>query len=160
MKVVQYSYFTVYSDTMAASTMTERLGIDPDEVAVLGSRSVAHRIPRSHRWKLVRRGSESIDEQLEQLVDRLEPIRHQLTSLRSEPGVHASMHVVRYYGDPDGVHGAPDGTPLAECQDWPRPLGWHLSHRVMEFLGAIGAELDIDEYDLTVSDVDDSEQPR
>ncbi|MEV0336797.1 DUF4279 domain-containing protein [Nocardia sp. NPDC050717] len=125
---------------MAASTMTERLRIDPDEVAVLGSKSMEHRIPRSHRWKIVRRSSESIDEQLEQLVDRLEPFRHQLTSLLGEPGVHASMQVLRHYGDPDGVHGAPDGTPFTECQDWPRPLGWHLSLRVLRFLVATGAD--------------------
>lgn len=49
MKIVQHSYFVVSSDTMAASTMTERLRVDPDKVAVLGSRSVEHRIPRSHR---------------------------------------------------------------------------------------------------------------
>ncbi|MFD3707082.1 DUF4279 domain-containing protein [Nocardia sp. NPDC058658] len=152
MKIRQYSYFALYSGTMPAAEMAGRLQMDPDEVMVLGSKSARHRIPRSHSWRIARRSSESIDEQIEHLIDRVKPILPQVISLVAHPEVSASMNVVRYYHDPDGVHEAPGGTPSSECHRWPHPLGWHLSSPVLEFLLETGAELDIDEYDWSDSE--------
>ncbi|MFI1240949.1 DUF4279 domain-containing protein [Nocardia salmonicida] len=152
MKIRQYSYFKLSSATMSAAEMAAQLQMDPDEVAVLGSKSARHRIPRSHSWRIVRRSTESIDEQIEYLIARLAPVLPQVISLVQQPGLSASMQVVRYYDDPDGVHGAPGGTPWAESFSWPRPLGWHLSSPVLEFLLSTGAELDIDEYDSSESE--------
>ncbi|MFE5480465.1 DUF4279 domain-containing protein [Nocardia sp. NPDC056541] len=152
MKIRQYSYFALYSATMSAVEMAAQLQMDPDEAVVLGSKSAQHRIPRAHRWEIVRRSTESIDEQIEHLIARLDPVLSQVILLTKQPDVSAGMNVVRYYDDPDGVHGAPGGTPWAQARTWPRPLGWHLSAPVLEFLLATGAELDIDEYDSGASE--------
>ncbi len=145
-KIRQYSYFALYSETMTAADMTVHLSMEPDEIRVLGSRSAEHRLPRSHSWQIHRHSPESIDEQIEYLIDRLTPVLPRLLSLIDRPDVGASMQIVRHYDDPDGVHGAPGGTSLADVHNWPRPLGWHLTTAVLEFLVATGAELDIDEY--------------
>ncbi|MFC6013389.1 DUF4279 domain-containing protein [Nocardia lasii] len=152
MKIRQYSYFALHSETMSALEMAALLPMDPDETSVLGSKSAQHRIPRNHSWKIVRRSAESIDDQIEHLIARVTPILPQLISLTQRPDVRAGMQVVRIYNDSEGVHGAPDGTLWSEARTWPRPLGWHLSLPVLEFLVATGAELDIDEYDWTDSE--------
>lgn len=145
-KIRQYSYFALHSDTMTAVDMTAHLSMEPDEARVLGSTSAEHRIPRSHSWQIHRHSTESIDEQIEHLIDRLTPVLPRLLALIDRPDVGASMRVVRHYDDPDGVHGAPGDTMCADVHKWPRPLGWHLTTAVLEFLVATGAELDVDEY--------------
>ncbi|MEV0062733.1 DUF4279 domain-containing protein [Nocardia sp. NPDC050718] len=145
-KIRQYSYFALYSETMTAVDLTAHLGVEPDETRVFRSKSAENRIPRSHSWQITRHSTESIDEQIEHLIDRLTPHRPQLLSLLDRPDVEARMQVVRHYDDPDGVHGAPGGTAFADVHKWPRPLGWHLTTAVLEFLVATRAELDVDEY--------------
>ncbi|MGW6725880.1 DUF4279 domain-containing protein [Nocardia sp. NPDC055029] len=145
-KIRQYSYFALYSETMSAVEMTAHLTMEPDRARVQGSKSAEHRLPRSHSWQIARHSTESIDEQIEHLIGRLTPVLPRLISLINRPDVDASMQVVRYYDDPDGVHGAPGGTMSADVHKWPRPLGWHLTTAVLKFLVATGAELDIDEY--------------
>ncbi|GAB7029344.1 hypothetical protein JCM4914_08050 [Streptomyces platensis subsp. malvinus] len=47
---------------------------------------------------------------------------------------------MRYFNDTD--HARPDAA------DAPNLFGWHLDRRVLDFLGATGAELGVDEYDM------------
>lgn len=157
MKTRQYCYFALKSDSLSAAEITRRLGMEADEVLVKASRSSEHVLPRCHSWKLVRRSDESVDEQIQHLIDRLKPVRSRLISLCSETGIAAVMQVVRYFHDPDGVQAAPGGTSWEQAQHWPRPLGWHLSMSVVEFLSATRAELDVDEYDL--GDDEDHDSP-
>ncbi|MGS2809819.1 hypothetical protein [Nocardia sp. MW-W600-9] len=80
------------------------------------------------------------------LVDNSSTSHCSAAARSTVPDVGASMRVVRHYDDPDGVHGTPGDTMCADVHKWPRPLGWHLTTAVLEFLVATGAELDVDEY--------------
>ncbi|MFI5782624.1 DUF4279 domain-containing protein [Nocardia sp. NPDC051570] len=154
MKIRQYCYFSVRSTSLSAADMTAQLGMQPDEVLVMGSRSRERVLPRCHTWKIVCRSGESVDDQIQHLMDRLEPIRAELVSLCADDDVSPAMQVVRHFGDPDGIEVAPDGTAWDQAQDWPRPLGWHLSLSMLDFLVSTRAELDVDEYDSS-DDEDD-----
>jgi hypothetical protein len=119
MKLRQYVEFGVRSETLSPEQLTERIGVEPDKVVVMGSRRQLPRpVPRSHRW-IVRCDS-------------------------------AQLSVGRWFGDDDGeeevgvVKGA-DGSTLREGV-W--LYGWHLDREVLEFLVDIGADLDVDEYDM------------
>ncbi|MFX0578163.1 DUF4279 domain-containing protein [Nocardia nepalensis] len=148
-KISQYCYFSVRSTSLSAIEMARRLGMEPDNVLVMGSRSPERVLPRFHAWQIVRRSDESVDDQIRHLVDRLESVRAALVSLCSDDEVSSVMQVVRYFGDPDGVEAAPDDTTWERAQERPRPLGWHLSLPVLQFLASTRAELDVDEYDLS-----------
>ncbi|WP_062982922.1 DUF4279 domain-containing protein [Nocardia anaemiae] len=147
MKISQYCYFSVRSTSLSAADMTARLGMQPDKVLVMGSRSPDRVLPRFHAWQIVCRSDESVDDQLHHLMDRLEPIRAELVSLCADDDVSPVMQVVRHFADPDGVDAAPDDTAWDQAREWPRPLGWHLSLTVLDFLLSTRAELDVDEYD-------------
>ncbi|MFE3988999.1 hypothetical protein ACFXPR_31350 [Nocardia tengchongensis] len=58
------------------------------------------------------------------------------------------MQVVRYFGDTDGVEAASDDATWEQAHKRPRPLGWHLSQPVLQFLASTRTERDVDEYDL------------
>ncbi|ALG10217.1 DUF4279 domain-containing protein [Kibdelosporangium phytohabitans] len=144
MLTLQYSYFALRSEVLSARVIADRLRLEPDEVLVLGSRRPEHRIPRYHSWKLVRRGHESVDEQIQHIVDRLAPVRDNLIAVATDPEVVPVMQVVRYFHHEDGVEKPRDASAPGD----PRPLGWNLSAEVLGFLAATGASLDVDEYDL------------
>lgn len=148
MKVNQYCYFSIKSTALSAVEMAARLGMEPDAVLVMGSRIPEHVIPRTHAWQIVRRSDESIDGQIQYLVDRLEPILGELTVLCAEGEVSSTMQVVRYFGGPDGVEATPDDLDWKPGRTRPRPLGWHLPLSVLEFLVSTRSGLDVDEYDL------------
>ncbi|MFB8005865.1 DUF4279 domain-containing protein [Nocardia sp. NPDC056000] len=149
MKTRQYCYFKVHSFNLSTADLTARLGIAPDEQPGRISRSARKAVDRSGDWRIVRTSDESIDDQIQHLIDRLNPIRDKVISLCREEDVYSVMQVVRYFHDPDGVRAAPGGTPSSEVRNWPRPLGWNLSVPVLEFLTSTGSSLDVDEYDLS-----------
>jgi ketosteroid isomerase-like protein len=132
MKVHQYCYFALKSETMSAADITARLGMDPDEVVVLGSKSAERRVPRSHSWKIVHRGTKRVDDQIEHVISRLAPVRPGIRTLVDE-GASAVLQVVRYFHHRDGGE----------------EFGWHLSPAVLAFLAEVTAALDVDEYDLS-----------
>ncbi|MCR3751622.1 GNAT family N-acetyltransferase [Lentzea californiensis] len=111
MRVEQYSYFALTTDRPV------RLAIEPDEKP----------------WRVVERGFGRVDEQVQHLVDRLKPVRDELVALTADPGVTASLVVVRHFRDSAGREGA----------------GWSLPAEAVEFLAAVGATVEVDEYDLT-----------
>lgn len=154
MKIRQYSYFSVKSTSLSAAAMAARIEMEPDEVLVMGSRSAEHVLPRVHAWKIVCRGDQSIEDQIQHLIDRLEPVRAQLTSFCADEEVTTTMQVVRYFRDADGVEAAPPDTGWDRARQYPRPLGWHLSPSALQFLVSTRAALDVDEYDM--GDDDDS----
>ncbi|MFI6867210.1 DUF4279 domain-containing protein [Nocardia sp. NPDC050406] len=144
MPVSQYAYFALMSEHTSAETIAAEVDLAPDEVWVRGSRRTEPRVvPRIHAWKLVCLDSGlRVDEQIERIVDRLRPRTERIATcarrLEAEGG-WATLNVVRSFGDPD------DRAPT----DAPNLFGWHLNREVMEFLLAVGAELDVDEYDLS-----------
>ncbi|MCP2242868.1 GNAT family N-acetyltransferase [Lentzea aerocolonigenes] len=143
MRVEQYSYFALKSPSVTAAEMTRRLGVEPDEAVVRGSRNVERDVPRVHAWKIVRRSVEAVDEQVRHLVDRLLPIRDELVRLTADPEISAVMQVVRYFND--------DGQADSEKA----PVGWGLQPPTIAFLADVRAWVDVDEYDY----VDPPDEP-
>jgi hypothetical protein len=154
MRISQYAYFTVRSERTAAHHITGRLGIEPDEIQVRGSRSVVPVLPRYHAWEIVCRDRDlRIDEQIDRIVARLAPHADQIAALVAEidgPGDRstATLQLVRYLDDDGGETedlGPQDGE-LVKIPGQHQLLGWHLDRRTLEFLCYIGADLDADEY--------------
>ncbi|SBT42072.1 DUF4279 domain-containing protein [Micromonospora auratinigra] len=155
MRVRQYVYFSLRSEHVPAEAMTTRLGMTPDEILVRGSRRQHPPLPAVHAWKIVcRDGGLRVDEQIDRVIDRLEPVTGQIAALVAESddgqgaGVTAQLQVVRYLNDDEGEAESPqpDDTDLVRLPGQHQLLGWHLDRRVLEFLHDTGAELDVDEY--------------
>ncbi len=139
MRVHQYVYFSLRSDHLPAREMATRLGMEPDEISVRASKRESPPVPRVHSWRIVCRDSGlTVDEQIDRIIDRLEPIADQIAALARAideaegEGLTSTLQVVRYFNDDDG--------------DQHQRLGWHLDRRALEFLHHTGAELDVDEY--------------
>ncbi|MFC8720014.1 DUF4279 domain-containing protein [Kitasatospora sp. NPDC057198] len=150
MSLRQYAYFGLSSQHISADEMTSRLGITPDEVTVRGSRITTPRaIPASHRWKIVcREPGLCVDEQIARILDRLRPHTARIAELVGQLSADdggAVLQVVRCFNDTD--HDESPSHP--DAPDAPNLFGWHLDRDVLDFLAAVNAELDVDEYDMT-----------
>ncbi|MFF7443232.1 DUF4279 domain-containing protein [Streptomyces sp. NPDC008122] len=146
MPLHQYAYFALFSTHTSADDMTSQLGITPDEVTVRGSRITEPAvIPVDHSWMVVCRDPGlRVDEQITRILDRLQPHTDRISDLSrhlASTGGGAVLNVVRYFNDTDQAQpGAADA---------PNLFGWHLDRKVLDFLSATGAELGVDEYDMT-----------
>ncbi|MGW1802795.1 DUF4279 domain-containing protein [Streptomyces sp. NPDC001984] len=145
MPLHQYAYFALFSQHTSADDMTSRLGITPDEVTVRGSRFAEPAVvPADHSWMVVcREPGLRVDEQITRILDRLQPHTDRVCDLTRHlagTGGGAVLQVVRYFNDAD--------QPQADAADAPNLFGWHLGRKVLDFLIATGAELDVDEYDM------------
>jgi len=101
-----------------------------------------------------------VDEHLLQIVDRLETHGNAIGNLIEElrkkgaqfRGIGSVLKVVRHFGDDEGdeedlsVTELPDGSTFEKLSGQHQLLGWGLSQRVIDFLVATHAELDVDEY--------------
>ncbi|MFF3595190.1 DUF4279 domain-containing protein [Kitasatospora indigofera] len=149
MSIRQYAYFALSSQHISADEITSRLGITPDEVSVRGGRITTPRaIPASHRWKVVCREPDlCVDEQIARILDRLRPHTARIAELAGQlaaGGGGAVLQVVRYFNDTDN-----ESPRHPDAPDAPNLFGWHLDRDVLDFLAAVDAELDVDEYDMT-----------
>lgn len=126
--------------------MAKVIRLDPDEIAVRGSRqNTIPPVPRHHMWQVNSRSPESrLDDQIRHLTDRLRPcqegIRNLLDDLEAGEadsfGAGGALQIVRYLDDPGG-----------EADGWQhRLLGWGLERHVLRFLADVGARVDVDEY--------------
>lgn len=155
MRLRQHVWFTVSSDVLDHTQLTERIGIEPDQVKVRGSRHnvVANKpVPRSHAWRLIcDEPGINVGAQVERVLARLAPAREALHDLvEGEDDVRVVLHVGRHFGDEEGQEevGAifdDDGNVVIEGV-W--LFGWALERATLEFLVYVGAVLDVDEYDL------------
>jgi hypothetical protein len=151
-------YFRIWSDTITSSDITARLGIEPDDFKVRGSRSQNPPIPRLHQWSVnCDEPSLRIDDQIAMVVTRLEPYRSKIADLSLELASEnslggAELQVVRYFDDQDGEEEfqrealLPDGSVLETLPGQHQLLGWHLDATTLDFLQAVRAEVDVDEY--------------
>lgn len=149
MPLHQYAYFALFSRHVSAEEMTAQLGVSPDEVSVRGSRLTGPRtIPVDHTWKIACRDPGlRVDEQIAHVLARLRPHTDRIAEFAGQLAVDnggSVLQVVRYFNDTDQEH------PVAP--DAPNLFGWHLDRDVLDFLAAVGAELDVDEYDMTADD--------
>ncbi|MGW6980434.1 DUF4279 domain-containing protein [Streptomyces sp. NPDC054932] len=146
MPLHQYAYFALFSRHTSADDMTSQLRITPDEVTVRGSRiTEPAMVPVDHSWMVVCRDPGlRVDEQITRILDRLQPHTDRISDLTrhlASTGGGSVLNVVRYFNDTDQAQpGAADATNL---------FGWHLDRKVLNFLSATGAELGVDEYDMT-----------
>ncbi|MGW0058699.1 DUF4279 domain-containing protein [Streptosporangium sandarakinum] len=149
MEVGQYVYFALKSERMSAEEMATRLGLEADEITIRAGKRLEPPRPAVHIWQInVPRSSLPVDDMIAALVDRLEPYAQAIGALadeldRHEPGHTAVLQVVRFFGD-DDENSEEERT--TEASTRPRPLGWHLDRRVLDFLQTTRAELDVDEY--------------
>ncbi|GAA4511284.1 hypothetical protein GCM10023191_075170 [Actinoallomurus oryzae] len=109
MRVRQYVYFALHSSTLPAAEMATRLGLEPDEVSVRGSRTTTPPRPVTHVWKVVCRDRGlTVDEQIDRVMARLRPYREQIAALARTITADASeydgavLEVVRHFDDADG----------------------------------------------------------
>ena len=154
----QYCYLSLHSPTVTAAEVTARLLLEPDRVAVRGSRRTRPKaIPVHHSWEvLCDLPGLTIDEQLDRVVSRVAPAAADIASWTSElasRGVELSarLQVVRNFDDDEGQEDdahdeVVDGVEMRRLGGQHQLLGWHLDRSVLEFLTVTGAELDIDEY--------------
>ncbi|MEV6212772.1 DUF4279 domain-containing protein [Kitasatospora sp. NPDC051914] len=150
MPLRQYAYFALFSQHISADEMTSQLGITPDKVSVRGSRFTEPKaIPVHHSWEVVCRQPDlRVDEQIARILDRLRPHTARIAELVGQlaaEGGGAVLQVVRYFNDTD--HDESPSHP--DAPDAPNLFGWHLDRDVLDFLAAVDAELDVDEYDLS-----------
>src|SRR6266508_1928218 len=79
----QYAYFAIKSRELSANEIERRLGISADRVLVAGSESADPMRPAAHSWQLVcYRAGLTVDEQIANVVARLQPARAALRALR------------------------------------------------------------------------------
>ncbi|ACZ83872.1 DUF4279 domain-containing protein [Streptosporangium roseum] len=156
MRVRQYVYFALKSETMTAAEIATRIGLEPDETMVRGSRTAEPPRPVVHAWKVACHGpGMTLDEMIAHLVDRVEPfseaigrLARELDQGRGDDGSCAVLQVVRYLDDEDGEEEdlRPPHQGFEKIAGQHQLLGWHLDRRVLQFLVATRAELDVDEY--------------
>ncbi|GAA1404154.1 DUF4279 domain-containing protein [Catellatospora coxensis] len=151
MRLRQYVYFALKSEEVSAAEITARLGVEPDEVVVRGSRRTDPFVrPVCHIWMVVcREPNLTVDEQMDQVVGRLLAYADRIGELVAEPDeagerpIFSVLQVVRYFWDDEEDAAAPvvqESPPLRNL------FGWHLDARVLDFLRRTHAELDVDEY--------------
>ena len=152
MRISQYAYFSLSSETVTAATITGSLGIEPDKILVRGARDAARVIPRVHEWSVMARGdNRPVNDMVTELLRRLEPVIAKITTVVREMPVQARLQLVRKFDDPEGVDDQ-GTTPEMAARGWEKLsgqhhlLGWHLDRQALDFLERTNAELDVDEY--------------
>jgi len=151
MKISQYVYFAITTETVAPREITVAVGIEPDHVKVRGSRSLKPKVmPPQNSWQ-IRSDSNglTVDEHFAKVVARLMPAKQRLREfLNTTACSKARFQVVRNFADPDGEE-------EQECDD-PRYgrklagqhqlLGWHLEREIVDLIVYLDASFDVDEY--------------
>jgi hypothetical protein len=161
MRLRQYVYFGIYSDTLTAADITGKLGVEPDAVRVLGSRSAERAIARHHLWRVESEDlGLTVTDHLDIIVDRLNPCAGEIGCLVEEIvlaspesiGVGSVLEVVRHFDDDGGEEerpslvDQPDGGRLERLPGQHQLLGWRLTPNVIDFLHVTHAVFDVDEY--------------
>jgi hypothetical protein len=151
-RISQYAYFSLSSETVTAATITGKLGIEPDEILVRGARDAARVIPRAHDWAVrARRENRPIGDMVTELLQRLDPVIEKIAIIVREMPVQARLQLVRNLDDSEGSEDE-GTTPEIAARGWEKVggqhhlLGWHLDRRTLDFLERTNAELDVDEY--------------
>jgi hypothetical protein len=150
-RILQRTHFDIISADMPATEITERLGVEPDRIGVRASRSVDPPRPPVHSWEILCDAPGlCVDEQIDRVIGRLEPIVDSIGSLVEELEAqdrgYANLQVARFFDYPEGEEDIGDYGVVEGGSGQHQLLGWHLDRRVLEFLRLSHAELDVDEY--------------
>lgn len=153
MRIRQFVYFGLWSDTLTAAAITQILELSPDATSVRGSLHLDPPRPPHHRWALECRRTElRIDEQIAHVLTRVRPIADRIKPLTLTGDVTAALIIVRYFddeaGEPERIDTIelPDGQPLTKLSGQHQLLGWHIEPADLQLLALLHADLDVDEY--------------
>lgn len=138
MRIDQYVYFAITSEGTSADEMAKRIGLEPDEVLVRGSKRPEPPRPAMHSWTIhASRPERPIRDQTEDVLGRIASVESAITGLIAElkGDVFPRLEIVRLFNDPDA---AQTGDAL---------LGWSLEMDHVQLLSRLGAFVDVDEYD-------------
>jgi hypothetical protein len=151
-RIRQYVYFSVYSETAATDEIASYLGLGPDRIRVRGSRSTDPPRPRHHAWQvLCDSPGLRIDEQVASVLNRLREVEDRLVTIGGDllgQGGGCYLQLVRYFDDDEGEEEdlSSADAPLQKLAGQHQLLGWHLEADSVSFLARVGAEIDCDEY--------------
>lgn len=153
MKISQYVYLDIGSDTVTAAEVTAYLGMEPDTVRVRGVRRAEPPVPASHSWSVAcREPGLTLDIQISKVLDRVAPLRDRLRDLGLTKDVWIRLVIVRHFDDPEGEEELFDaaitesGRLLEKLPGQHQLLGWYLDTRQLEFLAYVNAAIWADEY--------------
>jgi Domain of unknown function (DUF4279) len=153
MRIRQYVYFALKSETVSAATITAHVGMQPDSVTVRGTKQSAPPRPVCHSWAIeCRHGGLTVDEQTAIVLARIRPVAEPIRALTANESVSAVLQVVRYFNDEEGEDEdlgpvmTDDGRAMQKLAGQHQLLGWHLNIDDLTFLASIPAALDVDEY--------------
>jgi Domain of unknown function (DUF4279) len=153
MRIRQYVYFALRSDTLPASAITARLVVEPDSILVRGAERPTPPVPACHVWEIeCRLPGLSVDEQAARVLNRLRPVAERVQALTATDTVSAVLQVVRYFHADDGEDETLDrmvtdnGLVLEKLPGQHQLLGWHLTTEDLVLLASMSATLDVDEY--------------
>ena len=152
MRIRQYVYFSVFSETATADEIASYLDLPPDRAWVRGSRTADPPRPPTHSWQLVcDTPGLAIDEQVAEVLDRLRKIEDRLVAIGAAllgEGGGCRLQLVRNFDDDEGEEEelSPPDAPLQKLAGQHQLLGWYLDAKSLKFLARVGADLDADEY--------------
>jgi hypothetical protein len=153
-KVRQYVYLAVRSESVDPGIISERLRLMPDVVKLRGSRRAGPPpVPRTHLWRL-NSGVESEDlplgHHLDALLARLGDSAHRLRQLTIDEEVSAVIQVVRRFDPgPEDRHVVEPGPPPGEVErlgGQHRLLGFSIEAELLAYAAVAGIGFDFDEY--------------
>lgn len=137
-------YFSLRSDDLSPDQISEAIGLSPDSERWKGSRDGM--IPRAHAWNIEPRldpdlvGCDVLEVAAAAIAERLQPHVGRIRALVDAGSVCATLQYVRTFTPGELAHSS---------------IGTGLDAAAIAFLAALGANLDIDEYD----EVDETEPP-
>lgn len=92
MRMNQFVYFTLRSETMSATEITARLGVEPDEITVRGSIQSDPVRPLGHAWTLIdRTPGLDVESLVDPLLDRMAPIASKVRELVDSGDAYALL---------------------------------------------------------------------
>jgi Domain of unknown function (DUF4279) len=153
-KVRQYVYLGLKSDTVDPGTISERLGLMPDEVKLMASKHPGPPpVPRTHLWRLnsgVGSDEVALDEHFDSLLARVSGSASRIRELIESGQVDAVIQVVRHFtpGPEDPRISEPGG----HLEGYERLRGQHplvgfgIESGLVAYAAEAGITFDFDEY--------------
>jgi hypothetical protein len=151
MKVYQYAYLLVTSTELDPGILSERIGLMPDRVKLMGFRQSSPKpIPRFHMWQLdsgVAERDVPLADHLSSLAARLNGSAARLRTLVDSGEAEGVVSVVRRF-EPGPADLAPLELPTGfeRLSGQHRLLGFAVPPELVSYIVAAGISLDFDEY--------------
>ena len=140
MRINQRVHFLLRSEQLTAAEITAGLLMEPDRIEVRGSLRPDPPVPPCHGWSISAPvPDQPVNDQLDALIQRLEPFTTAIGRLVATGQVVAILRVVRRFAVLDD---AAESCPVAAPR---RLLGWWVDEPILRFLADTGATVDVDE---------------